>query len=137
MAASVRIDGVTWGGLVFKNLLRRKARTGLTVAGVAIGVGLIVALLSITAGVKETAKALHLGPGDLLHIGKRAFPIAGVYHSGDRFVDLGAVLPLPVVQSLAQRPHEITTIGVTVKPGSTPKAVAERLERKFPGVRAV
>ena len=44
---------VTWGGLVLKNLLRRKARTALTVAGVAIGVGLIVALLSITAGVKR------------------------------------------------------------------------------------
>ena len=66
-------------------------------------------------------RTLHLGPGDLLHVGKRAFPIAGVYHSGDRFVDLGAILPLPVVQSLAQRPHEITTIGVTVKPGATPK----------------
>jgi putative ABC transport system permease protein len=230
-AASVRIDAVTWGGLVLKNLLRRKARTALTVAGVAIGVGLIVALLSITAGVKETAnelihvgrsdfglfqqgasdltrsvlpqslyakvkadpgvaeaaeiflrvgevenqdefllfgyapgqfterrlvvidghrasgreamlgdeaaEALRLGAGDLLHVERRAFPIAGVYHSGDRFVDLGAVLPLSVVQSLAQRPHEVTTIGVTVKPGSTPKTVAKRLEQKFPGVTAV
>jgi putative ABC transport system permease protein len=214
-----------------KNLLRRKARTALTVAGVAIGVGLIVALLSITNGVKQTANelihvgrsdfglfqqgasdltrsvlpqslfakvksdpgvadaaqiflrvgsvedqdefllfgyapgefpdrrlvvlagrraegreamlgdqaadALHLGPGDLLHVGKRAFPIAGVFHSGDRFVDLGAVLPLPVVQSLAERPHEITTIGVTVKPGSTPKTVADRIERTYPGITAV
>jgi putative ABC transport system permease protein len=222
---------VTWSGLVLKNLLRRKARTALTVAGVAIGVGLIVALLSITAGVKKTAaqlihvgrsdfglfqqgasdltrsvlpqsltakvkadpgvadvaqifirvgrvenqdefllfgfvpgeltdkrnvviagrrargneamlgeeaaKALHLGPGDMLHVGKRAFRIAGVYHSGDRFVDLGATLPLKVVQSLAQRPNEITTIGVTVKAGETPKTVAKRLERKFPGVIAV
>src|SRR5436309_8264269 len=221
MAASVRIDGVTWGHLVLKNLLRRKVRTGLTVAGVAIGVGLIVALLSITAGVKSTAnqlihvgrsdfglfqqgasdltrsvlpeslypkvkadrgvadaarifirvgkvenqneflmfgfaggelterrnvviegrnargaeamlgdeaaKALHLHAGDLLHVGRRAFPIAGIYHSGDRFVDLGAVLPLKVVQALAQRPHEITTIGVTVKVGETPKTVAKRL----------
>jgi putative ABC transport system permease protein len=229
--ANERMASVTWSGLVFKNLLRRKARTALTVAGVAIGVGLIVALLSITAGVKKTAgqlihvgrsdfglfqqgasdltrsvlpqslvakvradpgvadvaqifirvgqvenqnefllfgfvpgeltdkrnvviagrraqgneamlgeeaaKALHLGPGDTLHIGKRAFTIAGVYHSGDRFVDLGATLPLKVVQSLAQRPHEITTIGVTVKAGETPKAVAKRLERKFPGVVAV
>jgi putative ABC transport system permease protein len=222
---------VTWGGLVLKNLLRRKARTALTVAGVAIGVGLIVALLSITAGIEKTAdqlihvgrsdfglfqqgasdltrsvlpqslvakvradpgvadaaqifirvgkvedqdefllfgyapgeftdrrnvvvaghraqgreamlgdeaaKALHLGPGDLLHVGRRAFPIAGLYHSGDRFVDLGATLPLNVVQSLAQRPHEITTIGVTVKPDTTPKAVAKRLEQELPGVTAV
>src|SRR5262245_45234434 len=211
--------------------MRRKARTSLTVAGVAIGVGLIVALLSITEGVKSTAKdlihvgrsdfglfqqgasdltrsvlpesladkvrndpgvadtagiilrvgedepqdaqlhfgirevqlaeksnvviegrksrgreamlgdkaakALHLGPGDTLHIGKRAYPIAGIYHSGDRFVDLGATLPLPTVQALAQRPNEITTIGVTVKPGETPKTVAKRLEEKFPGVVAV
>jgi len=222
---------VTWGGLVLKNLMRRKARTALTVAGVAIGVGLIVALLSITEGVKSTAnqlihvgrsdfglfqqgasdltrsvlpqsllaqvkrdpgvsdaaqifirvgtvenqdefllfgfqpgeltyerdvvihgrrprgaeamlgdeaaKALHLGPGDTLHVGKRGFPISGIYHSGDRAVDTGAVLPLRVVQALAQRPNEVTTIGVTVKPGETPKAVAKRLEEKFPGVVAV
>jgi putative ABC transport system permease protein len=222
---------VTWGGLVMKNLLRRKARTALTVAGVAIGVGLIVALLSITAGVKKTAnelihvgrsdfglfqqgasdltrsvlpqsivakvkaepgvadaaqifirvgsvehqdefllfgfgpgefadrrnvviagrraqgreamlgdeaaKALHLSPGDVLHVGKHSFPVVGVYHSGDRFVDLGAVLPLPVVQALAQRPHEITTIGVTVEPGADPKTVAKRLESAFPGITAV
>jgi putative ABC transport system permease protein len=222
---------VTWVGLVLKNLLRRKVRTSLTVAGVAIGVGLIVALLSITAGVKSTAsqlihvgrtdfglfqqgasdltrsvlpeslfqkvksdrgvadaarifirvgkvenekefllfgfaggelterrnvvlegrrahgneamvgdeaaKALHLRPGGLLHVGQRAFPIAGIYHSGDRFVDLGAVLPLKAVQAIAQRPNEITTIGVTVKPGETPKAVAKRLERKYPGIIAV
>jgi putative ABC transport system permease protein len=222
---------VTWAGLVLKNLLRRKARTALTVAGVAIGVGLIVALLSITAGVKKTANdlihvgrsdfglfqqgasdltrsvlpqslldkvkadpgvadaaqifirvgkvesedefllfgfargeltdrrnvliegrrargpeamvgdtaagALHLRPGGFLHIGKRSFRIAGIYHSGDRFVDLGAVLPLQVVQAIAQRPNEVTTIGVTVKAGETPKTVAQRLERKFPGIVAV
>ena len=62
----------------------------------------------------ESAKALHLHPGELLHVGKRAFRIAGIYHSGDRFVDLGAVLPLKAVQAIAQRPNEITTIGVTV-----------------------
>jgi len=83
------------------------------------------------------AAALHLRPGGFLHIGKRKFRIAGIYHSGDRFVDLGATLPLKVVQALAQRPNEVTTIGVTVKVGETPKAVAKRLERKFPGVLAV
>jgi putative ABC transport system permease protein len=222
---------VTWAGLVLKNLLRRKVRTGLTVAGVAIGVGLIVALLSITAGVKKTAselihvgrsdfglfqqgasdltrsvlpdsllakvradpgvadaaqifirvgkvenqdefllfgfqkgeltdqrnvivagrrpqgdeallgdlaaKELHLRPGQNLHVGNHAYRIAGIYHSGDRFVDLGATLPIAVVQRLAQRPHEVTTIGVTVKPGQTPETVAKRLEKKFPGVVAV
>jgi putative ABC transport system permease protein len=83
------------------------------------------------------AKALHLRPGGFLHIGKRKFRIAGIYHSGDRFVDLSATLPLTVVQALAQRPNEITTIGVTVKLDETPKVVAKRLARKFPGVIAV
>ena len=46
---------MTWAGLVARNLLRRPARTSLTAAGVALGVGLIVALLSVTAGAKKTA----------------------------------------------------------------------------------
>ena len=222
---------MTWAGLVLKNLLRRKVRTGLTVAGVAIGVGLIVALLSITAGVKNTAnelihvgrsdfglfqagasdltrsllpqslvskvkadrgvkdvaqifirvgkvedqdsfllfgfvpgelttrrmvvlsgrhaqgreamlgdlaaEELRLGPGDTLHVGKRPFRIAGVYHSGDRFVDLGAVLPLTTVQAITERPNEVTTIAITVKVGEKPQTVADRIERNIPGIVAV
>jgi putative ABC transport system permease protein len=222
---------MTWGGLVLKNLLRRKVRTALTVAGVAIGVGLIVALLSITNGVKNTADELiHVGrsdfglfqtgasdltrsllpeslagnvrstsgvahvarifvlvgvvehsdssllfgyvPGEfpeqrlvivsgqrpvgdealvgdgaagiyrlraggVVNVGKRTFRVAGVYHSGNRFVDRGVILPLRTVQAIAQRPHEVTTFGVIVRLGETPKAVAKRLEQRFPGLTAV
>jgi putative ABC transport system permease protein len=222
---------MTWTGLVLKNLLRRKARTALTVAGVSIGVGLIVALLSITNGVKNTATELiHVGrsdfglfqtgasdltrsllpeslarnvrstngvarvarifllvgaveqsdssllfgyvprefperrlvvvagrravgeealvgdgavriyglrPGGAVRVGKRTFPVAGVYHSGNRFVDRGVVLPLRTVQRIAQRPNEVTTLGVIVDLGQAPKAVAQRLERRFSGVTAV
>lgn len=222
---------MTWAGLVTKNLLRRKVRTALTVAGVAIGVGLIVALLSITNGVKRTAADLiHVGrsdfglfqsgaadltrsllpeelagrvratngvsrvarvfllvgaveksdssllfgyvPGEFpeqrlvivsgrrpagnealvgdgaariyhLHVGgpvragKRSFRIAGIFHSGNAFVDRGVVLPLHVVQSIAQRPHEVTTLAVIAKVGATPKALATRLESRFPGITAV
>jgi putative ABC transport system permease protein len=63
---------VTWAGFVWKNLLRRRARTALTSAGVAIGVGLIVALLSIAAGVRRTAN-------DLVHIGRADF---GLFQQG-------------------------------------------------------
>jgi putative ABC transport system permease protein len=225
------MGAVTWTGLVLKNLLRRKARTGLTVAGVAIGVGLIVALLSITNGVEKTAGDLiHVGrsdfglfqtgasdltrsvlpealaskvrstpgvgrvarifllvgavehsdssllfgyaPGDFterrlvvvsgrravgdqalvgdgavriyrlraggaVHVGARTFRIAGVFHSGNRFVDRAVVLPLKVVQAFAQRPNEVTTLGVIVVPGHTARTVARRLETRFPGVTAV
>ena len=63
---------MTWFGLVRKNLLRRPVRTLLTSAGVALGVGLIVALLSISAGTEKTA-------GDLIHVGRADF---GVFQSG-------------------------------------------------------
>ena len=210
---------VTWAGLVWKNLLRRRARTALTATGVGLGVGLIIALLSITAGVHRTAEDLiHVGRADfglfqqdvsdftrsdlpeslatsvardsaiaqtarikllVLHgtlvfglarsefafrrlvvlsgrrgtllagdhsgkhlgqtvaLGKRRFTVAGIYHSGDRFEDLGLVLPLPVVQAMAGTPGEITTVGIVVKLGQNVKATATRLERRHPGVVAV
>ncbi len=52
--------------LVLRNFWRRPARTILTAAGVALGVGLIVALLSISTGVQRTAS-------DLIHVGHADF----------------------------------------------------------------
>ena len=214
---------MTWFGLVRKNLLRRPVRTLLTAAGVALGVGLIVALLSIAAGAERTAGDLiHVGRadfglfqsgvsdatksllpvalesrihhdagvaqtalvfldvttvnheasslviglapdefaakrltlvdgtragalagdhfgvhiGDTVHIGKRTFPVTGVFHSGDRFEDSSIVLPLATVQALANRPGEVTSIGVIALPGQRPQTLATRLEKKY-GITAV
>ena len=214
---------MTWVGLVRKNLLRRPVRTLLTAAGVALGVGLIVALLSIAAGTERTAGDLiHVGRadfglfqsgvsdatksllpvslearirrdrgvaqtalvfldvttvngqasslviglapdefaakrltlvdgtrsgalagdhfgvhvGEVLHIGKHTFPVSGIFHSGDRFEDSGVVLPLPTVQALANRPGEVTSIGVIAMPGQRPQTVASRLEKRY-GITAV
>ena len=62
---------MTWLSLIWKNLLRRPARTLFTAVGVGLGVGLIVALLAITNGVHRTA-------GDLMHVGRADF---GLYQS--------------------------------------------------------
>lgn len=214
---------MTWFGLVRKNLFRRPARTLLTAAGVSLGVGLIVALLSITQGVHRTAGDLiHIGRadfgvfqsdvsdltrsylpdsleaklarvpgvdrtarikilvtsgglvfgldpsefalqrfvvlagrrptgrgdalvgdhsgrrlGDVVMAGARRFPVVGVFHSGDKFLDGGVVLPLEAVQALSRRPHEVTTIGITVKLGWRPRDAAREIEHRFPGVTAV
>jgi putative ABC transport system permease protein len=77
----------------------------------------------------------HLG--DVVRLGGRAFTVAGIYHSGDRFEDLGIVLPLRTVERLAQRPGDVTSIGVNVMLGQDPKALARRLEARFPGVAAI
>ena len=217
---------MTWPGLVLRNLLRRPVRTALTAAGVALGVGLIVALLSIANGAKRTADDLiHLGRSDFgvfqagtsdltrsllpqslhselahergvaavapifllstkdllvfgyepggfpaqrmvvvdgtrahgdealvgdgaahrlgleaggrLRVGRRPFRIAGIFHSGNAFVDNGAVLPLAVVQRLAARPQEVTTFGITAEPAARPKEIASRIERDIPNTVAV
>jgi putative ABC transport system permease protein len=218
--------------MVWRNLLRRPARTALTAAGVALGVGLIVALLSLSTGVQRTAEQLiHVGRADFglfqrdvsdfsrsllperladevgrvagvaktaklklwasdaddedaffvfgldamefvwrrlvfvdggaagrgealvgdrgadrlglgvgdpvrLAMGK-SYRVSGIYHSGDVFEDSGAVLPLRIVERLAGRPGEITTVAVAVEPGIAARDVARRLERRFPGTVAV
>jgi putative ABC transport system permease protein len=223
---------VTWVSLVWRNLLRRPARTALTAAGVALGVGLIVALLSLSTGVKKAADELiHVGradfglfqadvsdfsrsllpesmaervaevngvartaklklfasdvdeqdaffvfglepdefvwrrlvvlegrqptgaealmgdrgarrlgirPGDELEVARgNRFRVVGIYHSSNAFEDSGAVLPLRIVERLAHRPGEITTVAVAVRPGLRARTVAARVERRFPGTVAV
>jgi putative ABC transport system permease protein len=213
---------MTCGTLIARNLLRRPVRTLLTAAGVALGVALIVALLSIAAGVRRTAGDLiHLGRADFglfqsgvsdltrsllpesleakvarqpgvaktavlyllvtdvggrassllfgmkpdefpaerlalvtgarngllvgdvaarvlrLRVGQRTrvagreFRVAGIFHSGDRFEDNGAVLPLATVQQLARHSAEVTTIAVTVQLGRRPQQVANAVARRF------
>ncbi|HLM86278.1 MAG TPA: ABC transporter permease [Solirubrobacteraceae bacterium] len=52
--------------IITTNLLRRSARTVFTASGIAVGVATIVALLSFTQGLQQTAAGLvHLGGSDL------------------------------------------------------------------------
>ncbi len=89
---------MTWAGLVGRNLLRRPARTSLTAAGVALGVGLIVALLSVTAGAKKTA-------GQLIHVGRADF---GLFQAGASDLTLSR-LPSSLARSVAREPGVAAT----------------------------
>jgi putative ABC transport system permease protein len=79
--------------LVGRNLLRRPARTLLTALGVALGVGLIVALLSISTGVERTAD-------DLIHVGRADF---GLFQS-DVSDFSRSLLPERLADEVAQQP---------------------------------
>ena len=92
---------MTWFGLVGKNLLRRPVRTLLTAAGVAIGVGLIVALLSIAAGTKKTAS-------DLIHIGRADF---GLFQSGVSDATK-SLLPVSLEPKIRHDPGVAQTAGI-------------------------
>ena len=83
------------------------------------------------------ARRLHVSVGEPLRLGKHSFRVAGIFHSGNAFVDNGGVLPLAVAQRLAGRQGEVTTIGITVEPAARPREVARRIERDFPNTLAV
>jgi putative ABC transport system permease protein len=79
--------------IVTTNLLRRKARTVFTAGGIAVGVATIVALLSFTQGLRDTAAGfVHLGGSDL-----------GVFQ-GNVSDPTASILPASMVGQLAARP---------------------------------
>src|SRR5947209_10806334 len=81
-------------GLITANIQRRRARTGLTAAGISVGVAAIVALLALSAGLNRTAGQLvHLGRADLgLFQREAADPTS-------------SVLPLSLLPRLRARPE--------------------------------
>jgi putative ABC transport system permease protein len=80
--------------IITTNLLRRSARTLFTASGIAVGVATIVALLSFTQGLKDTAAGfVHLGGSDL-----------GVFQANVSD-PTASVLPASTVARLAVRPE--------------------------------
>src|ERR671926_1483847 len=79
--------------MIWRNLLRRPARTVLTAAGVALGVGLIVALLSLATGVQRTAE-------QLIHVGRADF---GLFQ-GDVSDFSRSLLPQRLADEVARQP---------------------------------
>lgn len=80
--------------LIATNLGRRKARAGATALGIALGVGVIVALLSVGSGLKRTAGQLvHLGQADM-----------GIFQAGVSD-PTASTLPLTMVGRLEAQPQ--------------------------------
>ena len=80
-------------GLITANVRRRTARTGLTAAGISVGVAAVVALLALSAGLTQTAAQLvHLGKADL-----------GLFQS-DASDPTASLLPLSMLPALRANP---------------------------------
>jgi len=83
------------------------------------------------------AGEMHLKPGATLTVKKRAYKIAGIYHSGIFFEDAGAVLDLKTAQRIEQRGNEATTIVVGFKPDAHHDAAVKALKRANPNVKVI
>jgi ABC-type lipoprotein release transport system permease subunit len=100
--------------LIASNMLRRKARTLATAVGIAIGVGTIVALLSVGSGLKQTAAQLvHLGAAD-----------AGIFQNGVSD-PTASKLPVALTKRVSKLPYvEEATPVVLVVEGVKPNPAA-------------
>ena len=85
----------------------------------------------------ETAKQLHLGVGDRLHVKGHKLKIVGIYHLGVEFQDTGAFIPLRVAQSIAGRQGEVTTIPIELAVGTRPSTIKQLLAKRYPGVSII
>jgi putative ABC transport system permease protein len=84
------------------------------------------------------ATQLHLHPGSTIRLAGRTFPVAGIYHTGLTYEDLGVITVLSDAQALAGRsPNEVTTIGVRLTPTTVLAAAKRKLSRALPGVSAI
>ena len=112
--------------IISTNLLRRPARTIFTALGIALGVATIVALLSFTEGLKQTAAGfVHLGGSDL-----------GIFQAN--VADpTASVLPVSMAQQLVGRPGEATDIVVQLAPGTRASSAAKSLEHAFIGTQVI
>ncbi len=97
--------------LIAANLRRRRARTFLTAAGIAVGVAAIVALLALSAGLNRTAGQLvHLGRADL-----------GLFQrdAGD---PTSSVLPLSLLRRIRAQPEIVDGTPIQLVVGGVPHA---------------
>ena len=84
------------------------------------------------------AKRLHVARGGTIRLGGRTFRIAGVFHAGITFQDLGVITTLSDAQAVAGRTsQETTTIAIRLAPRVTPGTAKDQLAKAFPGLSAI
>jgi putative ABC transport system permease protein len=108
--------------LILTNLARHKARTAATAIGIALGVGTIVALLSVGAGLKRTASGLlHLGRADV-----------GVFQSGVGD-PTSSVLPVSTARRLEREPDVVRATPLLLVVGGVSQSPAAIVFGADPG----
>src|SRR5438067_1001958 len=108
-------------GLIVANVRRRRARTALTAAGIAVGVAAVVALLSLSSGLNRAAAGLvHLGRADL-----------GLFQS-DAGDPTASVLPISLLRRVKAEPSVAQATPLQLVTGAVnraPSAIVFGLDR--------
>jgi putative ABC transport system permease protein len=105
----LRRQGLSFLGLIFKNLFRQRVRTGLTVLGISLGITTVVTLGVITSSLKSTAgEILRLGGADFMVAQKGA---ADLSFSIVSEADAAALAELPGVARAQVALFHISRVG--------------------------
>jgi putative ABC transport system permease protein len=85
----------------------------------------------------QAARNLGLGVGDRFRADGTVNTVVGIYDTGVSFGDLGAMFPLPAVQSYNRVPGAVTLVFVKVDPGAAPSRVAAAIDRNLPELATI
>lgn len=85
----------------------------------------------------DAARALDAAVGEEIELERRTFTVVGVYATGDKLRDSGAIAELATVRELASKNEVVTAVFVTVAAGEDAEAVAAAIEREFPNLAAI
>lgn len=81
------------------------------------------------------SKNLGKNTGDSLEIAGREFRIAGIYESFNVYLNGSAVMLLPVLQTLMDRPNDVTGFEVVLEDRPNKKELIERVRRQINDLR--
>ena len=80
------------------------------------------------------AEALGARVGESVVLDGRRFRVVGIYRTGERWRDAGAIVPLAVAQELARKQDVVTAVHVFLVPGTDSHEAATAIERDLPQV---
>jgi putative ABC transport system permease protein len=133
---------MTFAALIFKNVVRQKIRTALTVLGIAIGITTVVALGAVVGGLKQTAGAIlqaydsdfivaQKGSSDLTFSTVPEEEVAQIRALPDVDRAIGALIHVskigdnPYFITIGVRPEDLSTAGPSVIEGRMPETANE------------
>ncbi|MHB1422614.1 MAG: ABC transporter permease [Gemmataceae bacterium] len=82
------------------------------------------------------AKNLGKNTGDSLEIAGREFTIVGIYESFNVYLNGSAVMLLPALQTLMNRPNDVTGFEVVLEDSPDKKELIERIRREIGALRS-
>jgi putative ABC transport system permease protein len=85
----------------------------------------------------DAARDLGVRVGEPVVLEGKTFRVVGIYGTGERWRDAGAIVPLATAQRLASKTDVVTAVHVNVVPGQDPHEVAAAIERDFPQLAVI